>query len=197
MNNLAKTMHEIAKMERGNNIKLRNCPFCDGKPEIISNDAAIHGFLAPTWAVICSMEDCIGHDIFPKYALRENAIEDWNRRPEPERGSEECQHHCGDGGCQADSCCHQSDIGECNKPTPTNNPLALAELREMDGEPVYLIVDDAIEALKMWALVSVGTDGNVTLSNNLGGSTEYCSDSGLREDGINAYRHPQKEDTKQ
>lgn len=29
--------------------------------------------------------------------------------------------------------------------TPPNEPLTLEELREMDGEPVYLIVDDQYE----------------------------------------------------
>ena len=66
-----------------------------------------------------------------------------------------------------------------NAPTiapPPNDPLTLEELREMDGEPVWVVfIPDADgETLALWALVSVDNDdGEVFLLNSLGGSSAY------------------------
>lgn len=63
------------------------------------------------------------------------------------------------------------------KPTLTqpNNPLTIEELREMDGEPVYVVFlpDVDGEQLEMWALVRTDKWGEVYLMNNLGGSSTY------------------------
>lgn len=75
--------------------------------------------------------------------------------------------------------------------TPPNEPLTLAELRKMDGEPVYLIVDDQYEPLKMWALIEVVETANcVILTNNLGGRNEYYDNDEMKDDGVTAYRRP-------
>lgn len=72
-----------------------------------------------------------------------------------------------------------------------NEPLTLEELRKMDGEPVYLIVDDQYEPLKMWALIEVVETANcVILTNNLGGRNEYYDNDEMKDDGVTAYRRP-------
>ena len=74
---------------------------------------------------------------------------------------------------------------------PTNEPLTLEQLREMDGEPVYLIVDDQYEPLKMWALIEVVETANcVILTSNLGGRNEYYDNDEMKDDGVTAYRRP-------
>lgn len=74
---------------------------------------------------------------------------------------------------------------------PPNEPLTLEELREMDGEPVYLIVDDQYEPLKMWALIEVVETANcVILTSNLGGRNEYYDNDEMKDDGVTAYRRP-------
>ena len=58
---------------------------------------------------------------------------------------------------------------------PPNEPLTLEQLREMDGEPVYIefLPDITGEKLQFWALVEVDAFGDVNLTNNLGGSSPY------------------------
>lgn len=73
---------------------------------------------------------------------------------------------------------------------PPNEPLTLDELREMDGEPVYLIVDVGYEPLEMWALIDVPEEDHVLLINNIGGRLEYYSDDDLKQDHITVYRRP-------
>lgn len=59
--------------------------------------------------------------------------------------------------------------------TPPNEPLTLERLREMDGEPVYIVFSPDVdgEKLQFWALVAVDKWGEVYLMNNLGGSSAY------------------------
>ena len=59
--------------------------------------------------------------------------------------------------------------------TPPNEPLTLDELRQMDGEPVYIVFSPDVdgEKLQFWALVAVDEWGEVYLMNNLGGSSAY------------------------
>ena len=68
---------------------------------------------------------------------------------------------------------------------PTNEPLTLEELREMDGEPVFLIIEDVngFGPITMWALVEIEEDG-IWMTNNLGGRS-YCENA--LDDGINVY----------
>ena len=56
-----------------------------------------------------------------------------------------------------------------------NEPLTLERLREMDGQPVYIVFlpDVTGEKLQFWALVDVDAFGDVNLTNNLGGSSPY------------------------
>ena len=56
-----------------------------------------------------------------------------------------------------------------------NEPLTLDELRQMDGEPVYIVFlpDATGEKLQFWALVDVDAFGDVNLTNNLDGSSPY------------------------
>ena len=72
--------------------------------------------------------------------------------------------------------------------TPPNEALALEELREMDGEPVFTIVAGP-EPLKMWALVEV-SEKFVWLTNSFGDRTEYTADVELENDGVAVYRWP-------
>lgn len=65
-----------------------------------------------------------------------------------------------------------------------NEPLTLAELRKMDGEPVWVVYD---EDAGMWALVEV-LEESIFLTNNLGGRSEYAADVELEDDGITVYR---------
>lgn len=70
-----------------------------------------------------------------------------------------------------------------------NEPLTIEELREMDGKPVFIVVDD-LEPLRMWALVEyVAVAHCVVLTNNLGGRSEYYDEGDLAADGLTIYRH--------
>lgn len=55
--------------------------------------------------------------------------------------------------------------------TPPNEALTLEQLRKMDGEPVYIIIDD-VEPLKMWVLIEADGE-DIYLTNNLGGRSYY------------------------
>lgn len=80
--------------------------------------------------------------------------------------------------------------GKMSEKEPPNAPLTLEELREMDGEPVFITVGGVpcIE-LGFWVLVEVCNDtGRVWLTNNLGGRTGYDTDAELDNDEIRAYR---------
>ena len=81
--------------------------------------------------------------------------------------------------------------------TPQNEALTIEQLREMDGQPVYLIVKDGYEPLEMWALIDVPEKDHIVLINNIGGRSSYYSDDGLERDHITVYRRPPegKEDT--
>lgn len=75
-------------------------------------------------------------------------------------------------------------------------PLTLDELRQMDGEPVWVVCDVAVEGidlLSFWALVEVAEE-SIFLANNLGGRTEYAADVEFEDDGITVYRHKPKEE---
>ena len=75
--------------------------------------------------------------------------------------------------------------------TPPNEPLTLEQLREMDGEPVFVVIDDGIEPLKMWALVDyIAEEQCLTLTNNLGGRSQYYTADDLEIDHITVYRRP-------
>lgn len=78
-----------------------------------------------------------------------------------------------------------------------NEPLTMEQLREMDGEPVFVVIDDEIEPLKMWALVDyIAEEQCLTLTNNLGGRSQYYTADDLEIDHITAYRRPPKGEEK-
>lgn len=68
-------------------------------------------------------------------------------------------------------CALWSDFEEDQDETRINRPLTLEELREMDGEPIYIIID-GVEPLKMWVLIEVDGE-DIYLTNNLGGRSYY------------------------
>ena len=70
-------------------------------------------------------------------------------------------------------------------------PLTLDELRQMDGEPVWVVYG---EDEGMWALVEV-CEESIFLTNNLGGRTEYADDVELEDDGLTVYRQKPEEGT--
>lgn len=82
----------------------------------------------------------------------------------------------------------QECVGDVNK------SLTLDELRQMDGEPVWVICDKGLEPLGLWALVEV-CEESIFLTNNLGGRTEYAADVELEDDGITVYRQKPEEGT--
>lgn len=85
----------------------------------------------------------------------------------------------------------QSAIANAPTLTPQNEPLTLEQLREMDGEPVFVVIDDGIEPLKMWALVDyIAEEQCLTLTNNLGGRSQYYTADDLEIYHITAYRRP-------
>ena len=80
--------------------------------------------------------------------------------------------------------------------TPPNEPLSIEQLREMDGEPVWVVYDQdaakttpGFDPLTLWALVEVTKD-SVLLTNNLGGRTAYADNQDLEWAGITVYRRP-------
>lgn len=94
--------------------------------------------------------------------------------------------------CQSDKTRHKQDSAH-------NDPLTLDELRQMDGEPVWIVCDEAavettpgFEPLAFWALVEV-CEESIFLTNNLGGRTEYATDVEFEDDGVIVYRHKPEE----
>lgn len=80
--------------------------------------------------------------------------------------------------------------------SPPNEVLTIEQLREMEGEPVWVIYDQdaakttpGFDPLALWALVEV-TKNSVFLTNNLGGRTAYADDQDLEWEGITVYRRP-------
>ena len=79
---------------------------------------------------------------------------------------------------------------------PQDEPLSIEQLREMDGEPVWVVYDQdaakttpGFDPLTLWALVEVTKD-SVLLTNNLGGRTAYADNQDLEWEGITVYRRP-------
>lgn len=94
-------------------------------------------------------------------------------------------------GYDAALCAAQDLIADMPTLTTPNEPLTLDELREMDGEPVFVVIDDGIEPLKMWALVDyIAEEQCLTLTNNLGGRSQYYTADDLEIYHITAYRRP-------
>ena len=82
--------------------------------------------------------------------------------------------------------------------TPPNEPLTLDELREMDGEPVYVVFrpDISGEKSQSWALVNVDEKyGEVYLVDSIPGASCYYDEIWANLEGI--YRRPpeRQEDT--
>lgn len=71
----------------------------------------------------------------------------------------------------------------------SNNRLTIADLRNMDGEAVWVIVDTQ---LSFYALVEVCEDG-IFLTNNLGARSGYSSDQELEYEGIVVCRYKPKD----
>lgn len=104
-----------------------------------------------------------------------------------------CAYQCYDGDDEPIDKCKECPLCYSDKQrhhAPLNEPLTLEHLREMDGEPVYLIVDDGYEPLEMWALIDVPEKDHIVLINNIGGRSSYYSDDDLERDHITVYRRP-------
>ena len=75
--------------------------------------------------------------------------------------------------------------------TPPNEPLTLDELREMDGEPVYVVFrpDGSGEKPQSWALVNVDEKyGEVYLVDSIPGASCYYDEIWANLEAI--YRRP-------
>lgn len=72
-----------------------------------------------------------------------------------------------------------------------NKALTLEQLRQMDGEPVYVIIN-GVEPLKMWCLIEIDGD-DIYLTNNLGGRSSYADMVKLYK--LNLYRRPPEGET--
>ena len=77
--------------------------------------------------------------------------------------------------------------------SPPNEPLTEEQLREMDGDPVYIIID-GVDQLKAWVLIEVDEE-DVYLTNNLGARSPYKEVRNLYK--LKLYRCPpeRQEDT--
>lgn len=73
-----------------------------------------------------------------------------------------------------------------------NATLTMGELRKMEGEPVWVVVNTRIDQLSFWALVEV-CEESIFLTNNLGGRTEYAAAVELEADCITIYRRNPEE----
>ena len=80
-----------------------------------------------------------------------------------------------------------------------NDPLTISELREMDGDAVWVVCDEQAvhttpgsKPLMFQALIEVW-EGSVFLTNNRGGRTEYAADEELEANGITLYRRKPEE----
>ena len=145
--------------------EIMNCPFCNGRA--IMRERFING-VANVKHYRLECVDC--HASFLNWNKNTSkAAAAWNRRAQPENEPD------------------ATDINVGNK------PLTLEELRQMDGEAVYLVIEDinGFEPLTMCALVEVA-DGGIWLTNNLGGRSFY---EDALDDGITAYRtKPERSD---
>lgn len=94
------------------------------------------------------------------------------------------------------------DIRSMPTLTAQNDPLTIEQLREMDGEPVWVVYDQdatkttpGFEPLALWVLVEVGGDA-IRLTNKFGERTpSYANDQDLEWEGITAYRRPSEGET--
>ncbi len=80
-------------------------------------------------------------------------------------------------------------------------PLTLDDLRQMDGEPVWVIYSEEaaktipwFKPLALWALVEVTQEESIILTNSLYWRTKYVYDGDLEDDDITIYRHKPKEE---
>ena len=83
------------------------------------------------------------------------------------------------------------DIQHMPTLTPPNEPLTLDELREMNGEPVYVVFrpDGSGERSQSWALVNVDEKyGEVYLVDSIPGASCYYDEIWADLEGI--YRRP-------
>ena len=83
------------------------------------------------------------------------------------------------------------DIQHVPTLTPPNEPLTLEQLREMDGEPVYVVFrpDISGERSQSWALVNVDEKyGEVYLVDSIPGASCYYDEIWADLEGI--YRRP-------
>ena len=85
----------------------------------------------------------------------------------------------------------EREVKEASTLTPPNEPLTLEQLREMDGEPVYVVFrpDISGERSQSWALVNVDEKyGEVYLVDSIPGASCYYDEIWADLEGI--YRRP-------
>ena len=85
----------------------------------------------------------------------------------------------------------EREVKEASTLTPPNEPLTLDELREMNGEPVYVVFrpDGSGERSQSWALVNVDEKyGEVYLVDSIPGASCYYDEIWADLEGI--YRRP-------
>jgi hypothetical protein len=80
----------------------------------------------------------------------------------------------------------------CRRPASENKPLTLEGLRQMDGEPVYLVINAGESTLEMWVLICVDDvnypkDKPIVLRNSAGGHDLFFNDKELEQEGIHVY----------
>ena len=88
-----------------------------------------------------------------------------------------------------EACRMGADALRAQQERENTKAMTMDELREMDGEPVWVVYD---EDAGMWALVEV-LEESIFLTNNLGGRSEYAADVEFEEDGIAVYRRKPEE----
>lgn len=84
------------------------------------------------------------------------------------------------------------DVFDARSEQDRNTPLTMAELRKMDGQPVWVVCDKGFDPLIFCVLIEV-CEESIFLTNNLGGRTEYAADAEFEDDGIKLYRYTPEE----
>lgn len=168
--------------------ELKPCPFCGGAAKFA------HIFENPEKCMV-SCRECDG-GIDAVFADEEKAIAAWNRRAQPankEKGKyamdteskrifddlyalhdhydEDPQHMiCAEA---ADYIKNLSEMLE-RRAQPANEPLTLDELREMDGEPVWIPIPDG-SGYGDWAIVDIGAQTELLKAVDLDVAHEECN----------------------
>lgn len=143
--------------------ELKPCPFCPNGDGVLIKYRCGAGIVYDV--VQCQICGAMGPSVPERLNCPERAIDGWNRRPAPEnvRNLLETIHTLRNEKAALKarydeinryniSCTKKIDELLAEKVAPENKPLTLEQLRQMDGEPVYIVVDGRPD-LNAWHMV--------------------------------------------